>query len=73
MQGRILTVAGVTIAICSAPFVATLSMVGLALQPTWVAVALTETVRKVRKKDDCLRLNNLELNFLCHSIFLVVH
>ncbi|KAG6503483.1 hypothetical protein ZIOFF_035798 [Zingiber officinale] len=46
-QGRILTVAGVTIAICSAPFVATLSMVALALQPTWVAVALTETVRKV--------------------------
>ncbi|XP_042388653.1 uncharacterized protein LOC121980615 [Zingiber officinale] len=47
LTGRILTVAGVTIAICSAPFVATLSMVALALQPTWVAVALTETVRKV--------------------------
>uniref|UniRef100_A0A0D3HHD6 ADP,ATP carrier protein n=1 Tax=Oryza barthii TaxID=65489 RepID=A0A0D3HHD6_9ORYZ len=46
-QGRILTVAGVTVAICASPFIATLNMVALALWPTWVAVAVTETIRKV--------------------------
>uniref|UniRef100_A0A0D9XW66 Saposin B-type domain-containing protein n=1 Tax=Leersia perrieri TaxID=77586 RepID=A0A0D9XW66_9ORYZ len=46
-QGRILTIAGVTVAICASPFIATLNMVALALWPTWVAVALTETIRKV--------------------------
>ncbi|XP_058110578.1 uncharacterized protein LOC131253559 isoform X2 [Magnolia sinica] len=46
-QGRILTVAGVTTAICSAPFAAFSNMVALSLWPTWVAVAVTETLRKV--------------------------
>uniref|UniRef100_A0A0E0BMU5 ADP,ATP carrier protein n=1 Tax=Oryza glumipatula TaxID=40148 RepID=A0A0E0BMU5_9ORYZ len=46
-QGRILTIAGVTVAICASPFIATLNMVALALWPTWVAVAVTETIRKV--------------------------
>uniref|UniRef100_A0A0D9XW65 ADP,ATP carrier protein n=1 Tax=Leersia perrieri TaxID=77586 RepID=A0A0D9XW65_9ORYZ len=47
LTGRILTIAGVTVAICASPFIATLNMVALALWPTWVAVALTETIRKV--------------------------
>ncbi|KAM6598863.1 hypothetical protein CsatA_018472 [Cannabis sativa] len=47
MTGHILTVAGVTIAICSAPFVALLNMVALAVWPTWVAIAVSETLRKV--------------------------
>uniref|UniRef100_A0A0E0BEL6 ADP,ATP carrier protein n=1 Tax=Oryza glumipatula TaxID=40148 RepID=A0A0E0BEL6_9ORYZ len=47
LTGRILTVAGVTVAICASPFIATLNMVALALWPTWVAVAVTETIRKV--------------------------
>ncbi|XP_077239159.1 TLC ATP/ADP transporter isoform X3 [Tasmannia lanceolata] len=46
-QGRILTVAGVTAAICSAPFVAFSNMVVLALWPTWIMVAISETLRKV--------------------------
>uniref|UniRef100_A0A0E0IX58 ADP,ATP carrier protein n=1 Tax=Oryza nivara TaxID=4536 RepID=A0A0E0IX58_ORYNI len=46
-QGRILTIAGVTVAICASPLIATLNMVALALWPTWVAVAVTETIRKV--------------------------
>uniref|UniRef100_A0A0D9XNA1 Saposin B-type domain-containing protein n=1 Tax=Leersia perrieri TaxID=77586 RepID=A0A0D9XNA1_9ORYZ len=46
-QGCILTIAGVTVAICASPFIATLNMVALALWPTWVAVAVTETIRKV--------------------------
>ncbi|XP_058110579.1 uncharacterized protein LOC131253559 isoform X3 [Magnolia sinica] len=47
LTGRILTVAGVTTAICSAPFAAFSNMVALSLWPTWVAVAVTETLRKV--------------------------
>ncbi|XP_008810567.1 uncharacterized protein LOC103721951 isoform X2 [Phoenix dactylifera] len=47
LTGRILTVAGVTVAICSAPFVAILNMVALAVWPTWIAVAASETIRKV--------------------------
>ncbi|XP_077239158.1 TLC ATP/ADP transporter isoform X2 [Tasmannia lanceolata] len=47
MTGRILTVAGVTAAICSAPFVAFSNMVVLALWPTWIMVAISETLRKV--------------------------
>jgi AAA family ATP:ADP antiporter len=46
-QGHILTVAGVTVAICASPLVAASNMVALAVWPTWVAVALTETIRKV--------------------------
>lgn len=47
LTGRILTVAGVTTAICAAPFAAFLNMVALAVWPTWIAVAVTETLRKV--------------------------
>ncbi|OAY38373.2 uncharacterized protein LOC110624680 isoform X2 [Manihot esculenta] len=46
-QGRILTVAGVTTAICSAPVVAFLNLVAVAVWPTWIAVAICETLRKV--------------------------
>ncbi|KAL9331084.1 hypothetical protein ACSQ67_000694 [Phaseolus vulgaris] len=46
-QGRILTVAGVTIAICSTPFVGFLNLVTLAVWPNWVVVATCETLRKV--------------------------
>ncbi|KAK6929552.1 hypothetical protein RJ641_005757 [Dillenia turbinata] len=47
VTGRILTFAGVTIAICSAPFVAFSNLVAIAIWPTWIAVAVSETVRKV--------------------------
>ena len=47
IQGRILTIAGVTTAICSTPFVAFTNLVAIAVWPTWIAVAISETVRKV--------------------------
>ncbi|KAL5206775.1 hypothetical protein ABZP36_034984 [Zizania latifolia] len=47
LTGHILTIAGVTVAICASPFIATSNMVVLAVWPTWVAVAVTETIRKV--------------------------
>ncbi|KAK7377475.1 hypothetical protein VNO80_02900 [Phaseolus coccineus] len=47
LTGRILTVAGVTIAICSTPFVGFLNLVTLAVWPNWVVVATCETLRKV--------------------------
>ncbi|RZB46795.1 hypothetical protein D0Y65_050719 [Glycine soja] len=47
LTGRILTVAGVTTAICSAPFVGLLNLVALAVWPKWVVVAICETLRKV--------------------------
>lgn len=47
MQGHILTVAGITVAICSAPVVAFSNFVALSVWPTWVAVAVSETLRKV--------------------------
>ncbi|XP_044507355.1 uncharacterized protein LOC123226878 isoform X2 [Mangifera indica] len=47
LTGRILSIAGVTVAICAAPFVAFLNMIAIAIWPTWVAVAASETVRKV--------------------------
>ncbi|OAY38316.1 uncharacterized protein LOC110624680 isoform X1 [Manihot esculenta] len=47
LTGRILTVAGVTTAICSAPVVAFLNLVAVAVWPTWIAVAICETLRKV--------------------------
>ncbi|CAN6380349.1 unnamed protein product [Urochloa humidicola] len=47
LTGHILTVAGVTIAICASPLVAASNMVALAVWPTWIAVAVTETIRKV--------------------------
>lgn len=39
--------AGVTLAICASPFVAASNLVALAVWPTWVSVAITETIRKV--------------------------
>ncbi|XP_040385103.1 uncharacterized protein LOC121055822 isoform X3 [Oryza brachyantha] len=47
LTGRILTIAGVTVAICASPLISTLNMVALAQWPTWLAVAVTETIRKV--------------------------
>lgn len=47
LTGRILTSAGVTLAICSAPFVAFANLIALAVWPTWIAVAVSETLRKV--------------------------
>ncbi|KAL3524046.1 hypothetical protein ACH5RR_016880 [Cinchona calisaya] len=47
VTGRILTVFGVTIAISSAPFVAIVNLIAIALWPTWIAVAVCETLRKV--------------------------
>ncbi|KAH9621993.1 hypothetical protein KSS87_015910 [Heliosperma pusillum] len=47
LTGRILTVAGVTVAICSAPLVALLNTVAISLWPAWVMVAVCETLRKV--------------------------
>ncbi|XP_061944634.1 uncharacterized protein LOC133668700 [Populus nigra] len=46
-QGRILTFGGVTAAICSAAVAAFSNLVAIAGWPTWVAVAICETVRKV--------------------------
>ena len=46
-QGRILTIFGVTTAICSAPFVAIINLIAIAVWPTWIAVAVCETLRKV--------------------------
>lgn len=47
LTGRILTIAGVTIAICSAPFVAFSNLIAIAVWPTWMAIAVSETLRKV--------------------------
>jgi AAA family ATP:ADP antiporter len=42
-----LTVAGVTVAISASPFVALGNLVAIAIWPTWVTVAVSETLRKV--------------------------
>ncbi|CDP13922.1 unnamed protein product [Coffea canephora] len=47
LTGRILTVFGVTTAISSAPFVAIINLIAIAVWPTWIAVAVCETLRKV--------------------------
>ncbi|CAO2140607.1 unnamed protein product [Urochloa humidicola] len=47
LTGHTLTVAGVIVAICASPLVAASNMVALAVWPTWIAVAITETIRKV--------------------------
>jgi hypothetical protein len=47
VQGRILTVAGVTAAVCSTPFVGFLNLAALAVWPDWMVVAICETLRKV--------------------------
>ncbi|CAN1297631.1 hypothetical protein LINPERPRIM_LOCUS23534 [Linum perenne] len=46
-QGPILTVAGVTMALCAAPAVAFSNLIAVAVWPTWMAVAICETFRKV--------------------------
>ncbi|XP_047328181.1 uncharacterized protein LOC124931696 isoform X2 [Impatiens glandulifera] len=47
LTGRILTFAGITVAISSAPVVALLNLVALGFWPTWLTVAVSETLRKV--------------------------
>ncbi|KAH6762864.1 TLC ATP/ADP transporter [Perilla frutescens var. hirtella] len=47
LTGHILTVAGVTAAICSAPLVGFLNLIALSVWPSWIAVAVSETLRKV--------------------------
>ncbi|KAL6977542.1 hypothetical protein U1Q18_026341 [Sarracenia purpurea var. burkii] len=47
LTGRILTVAGITTAICAAPLFAFVNLVAIAVWPTWIAVAVSETLRKV--------------------------
>lgn len=47
LTGRILTVAGVTVAICSAPIVAFSNLIAVAVWPTFLVVAVCETLRKV--------------------------
>ncbi|OMO88621.1 ADP/ATP carrier protein [Corchorus capsularis] len=47
LTGRILTVAGVTIALCFTPFVAFSNLVAVAIWPTWIVVGISETLRKV--------------------------
>ncbi|CAO2825788.1 unnamed protein product [Amaranthus hypochondriacus] len=47
VTGRILTVAGVTLAICCAPVVGLFNLVAVSVWPTWVVIAVCETLRKV--------------------------
>ncbi|XVE86076.1 hypothetical protein DITRI_Ditri18aG0007400 [Diplodiscus trichospermus] len=47
LTGRILTVAGVTIALCGTPLFAFSNLLAIAVWPTWVVVAISETLRKV--------------------------
>lgn len=47
LTGQILTTAGITTAICAAPVVALANMTAIAIWPTWIVVALSETLRKV--------------------------
>ncbi|MFS7961046.1 hypothetical protein Hanom_Chr08g00710161 [Helianthus anomalus] len=47
LTGRILTVAGVTIALCSTPLFSFLNLIAIAIRPTYWAVAVWETFRKV--------------------------
>ena len=54
--------AGVTLAICASPFVAASNLVALAVWPTWVSVATTETIRKVPVDRSTLNLIELHCN-----------
>ncbi|KAL6541649.1 hypothetical protein OROGR_011135 [Orobanche gracilis] len=47
LTGRILTIAGVTTAICASPFVGFINLIVLAIWPSWISVAISETLRKV--------------------------
>ncbi|RAL52304.1 hypothetical protein DM860_016153 [Cuscuta australis] len=46
LTGRILTIAGITSAICASPFVACINLITLAIWPSWIQVAISETLRK---------------------------
>jgi hypothetical protein len=65
-QGHILTIAGVTVAICASPFVAALNLVALAAWPTWIAVAVTETIRKVQWIRDHMPLFSRHIKAQAH-------
>lgn len=76
VQGRFLTVAGVTIAICAAPFVGILNLVALAVWPDWLVVAICETLRKVAFCDMQMFFNykNTIINIhLLYSSFGEIH
>lgn len=47
LTGQILTSAGVTAAICTAPVISFANMTMIAIWPTWIMVAISETLRKV--------------------------
>ncbi|XP_057821709.1 uncharacterized protein LOC131034280 isoform X3 [Cryptomeria japonica] len=47
LTGQILTSAGVTAAICAAPVISFANMTTIAIWPTWIMVAISETLRKV--------------------------
>lgn len=47
LTGRILTFAGVTIAICSSPIMGFFNLIAIAVWPSWVSIAVSETLRKV--------------------------
>ncbi|KAK9124698.1 hypothetical protein Sjap_014300 [Stephania japonica] len=47
ITGRILTLAGVTTAMCLSPCVAFSNMIVIAVWPTWIVVAITEILRKM--------------------------
>ncbi|KAK1415434.1 hypothetical protein QVD17_31215 [Tagetes erecta] len=47
LTGRILTAAGVTIALCSTPLFSFLNLIAIAVWPTYLSVAALETFRKV--------------------------
>ncbi|WOG96983.1 hypothetical protein DCAR_0416322 [Daucus carota subsp. sativus] len=47
LTGRILTFAGVTMAICSSPIMGFFNLIALAVWPSWISIAVSETLRKV--------------------------
>lgn len=47
LTGRILTVAGVTVALCSTPLFSFFNAIWIAVWPTYLSVAVTEIIRKV--------------------------
>lgn len=63
LQGRILTVAGITLALCAAPFVSFANLVAIAVRPTWIAVAVSETLRKVCFVQDACLLTHTRKRF----------
>ncbi|KAI5008914.1 hypothetical protein ZWY2020_009962 [Hordeum vulgare] len=63
-RGHILTIAGITVAICASPFIAASNLVALPVWPTWVAIAVTKTIRKV--SIDQGTLTELSVHFFYH-------